>query len=97
MADKYYIIRPLVREARKPRANYPNPIRQVIIGQFPLSIDIITGEFAIGGSRLTATDWIRFSGEVDTFLEKHGWVEKVEVFDFRPSMLKRILKLVRHD
>ena len=66
-----------------------------MVGQFPLSFNMDTGVFALGGSRLTAQQWINLRTEVDTFLEKHGLLEKYEVHDFKPSLTRRARRAVR--
>ncbi len=87
-----YIIEPKERSSRAPNLRKRDTIRQVMVGQFPLSFNLDTGVFALGGSRLTAEQWINLRGEVDSFLEKHGLLDRFEVHNFRPSLSKRVVR-----
>ena len=84
-----YIVRPVTPPER--RGETPNKsaqMRQVMVGQFPLSFNLLTGEFALAGSRLTVKEWISLREDVDRFLEKYHMLEILEVHDYRPSMTK---------
>ena len=78
-----------------PSRNRPDTIYQRMVGQFPLSYNLNTGVFALGGSRWTAEQWMTLRAEVDNFLARHKLLEKFEVHDFRPSLAKRASGLVR--
>ena len=91
-----YIIEARERETRKPNlGRKADTVRQVMVGQFPLSFNLDTGVFALGGSRLTAEQWSTLRGEVDNFLVHHKLLDKFEVHDFRPSLSKRARGVVR--
>lgn len=71
------------KEIPEHRPNRPNrsqdEIRQVMVGQFPLSYNLDTGEFALGGARLTGLQWISLRTEVDNFMVKHGLLSRLEI------------------
>ena len=76
---KYTSLKSLERKPRDRHPTQPDPIQQVLLGQFPLSLNEVTGEFALDGSRLTVQGWIDLRRGVDTFLASHGWLEILEV------------------
>ncbi len=82
-------------EKRAPNLDRPDKIYQVMVGQFPLSYNVTTGVFALGGSRLTAKQWVELRLAVDSFLDHHHLLDKYEVHDFRPSLSKRASGAVR--
>ena len=86
-------IEPPVRRGQDP--NKPRQMRQIIVGQFPLNFDLLTGEFALAGTRLTAEQWLELREAVDRFMVKHHMMEILEVHDLRPSMSKRAGAVVK--
>ena len=91
-----YIIEAREHEPRPPNTrSRRDTIRHVIVGQFNLSFNLNTGVFALGGSRLSAEQWMTLRYEVDEFLVKYKLIEKLEVHDFRPSLSKRARGIVR--
>ena len=89
---KYTALKPLERKPREHHPTQRDPIQQVLLGQFPLSINQVTGEFALDGSRLTVEQWIDLRSGVDSFLQSHGWLEilQVNVEETGRTMLSRL-------